>query len=156
MGCHDLLERWGAAPSLCRAGAFHSVYGTATFEAVTVDSAERPWVREVIGPEAEQLVFLFCFGDRRRLMADNDGPPYTWTDHRTGATLELDEETFRNLVVLEVANFVEQLPHIDAVPDTVIADMAARIAAQDRWLEPVMRADLQATLARRHRREAER
>jgi len=121
-----------------------------------VDSAERPRVREVIGPEAEQLVFLFCFGDRRRLMAENDGPPYTWTDHRTGATLELDAETFRDLVVLEVANFVEQLPHIDAVSDTVIADMEARIAAQDRWLEPVMRADLQAALARRRGREAAR
>ena len=149
VGCHDLLVRWGASPDLSRAGAFHSIYGTATFREAAVARSERTRVRIVIGAEAERLAFLFSCGDRRRLLLELDAPPYVWTDHASNASVELDGETFRCLVVLEAANFVEQLPFLDAVSDEVIADMQRRFAVQERWLTPAIREALDEAVARR-------
>ncbi len=156
VGCHDLLVRWGASPELCRAGAFHSIYGTATFPEVTVARSERARVRDVIGAKAEVPAFLFSFGDRRRLLLENDEPPYFfWTDHASNASLALDVETFRCLVVLEAANFIEQLPFLGTVPEGVITDMRRRLARQDRWLTPAIRDALHEAMAQRRNQEPE-
>jgi hypothetical protein len=149
VGCHDLLVRWGAPDTLCRAGLFHSIYGTATFREAAVPAYGRARIAELIGAEAEVLVHFFCFGDRRRLMLDNVRPPYVWTDHRDGSTQALAEAEFQALVLLEVANFVEQLPYIGSVPDAVIDDMEHRLRHQDRWYSAQVRADLAAALAAR-------
>lgn len=149
-GCYFLLIRWNAALHVCRAGLFHSIYGTKTFRDAVVGLAERSRVRAAIGSRAERLVYLFCYGDRRSLMLDNHASPYVWTDYRDGTRVELDDETFRSLVMLEAANFIEQLPFIDVIPDAVIADMEHRLAAQRRLCSPLMRDDLRAALAFRH------
>ena len=103
----------------------------------------------MIGAEAERLTFLLSCGDRRRLLLENEGPPYLWIDHASNPRLELDVGTFRCLVVLEAANFVEPFPFLDTVPDDVIADVQRRLAVQERWLTPAIREALPEAVARR-------
>lgn len=137
---------------VCPAGLFHSIYVTATFKDAAVDWIDRPRVRAAIGESAEYLAHLFCAGSRRRLLLKNPSPPYFWADHTAGTRLEIDEHTLSALVVIEAANFVDQLPFIDAVPQTTVDDMERRFDAQRRHLSPTIREDLRAALGMRRAR----
>lgn len=63
-GTHDLLRDWGCAEHVCVAGLFHSVYGTQHFRHETLSLEQRPLLRQLIGDQAEKLVYLFGVGDR--------------------------------------------------------------------------------------------
>jgi hypothetical protein len=67
LGTRQLLLKWGARPALCGAGLFHSIHGTEGYQEATVPLSMRARVRELIGNEAESLVWLFCFMRRERL-----------------------------------------------------------------------------------------
>ena len=58
LGTKEILKKWVAPEYLQDAGLFHSVYGTAYFKPqMTVD---RDKVRDLIGVQAEEIVFMFC------------------------------------------------------------------------------------------------
>ncbi len=139
IGCFTLLDCWGAPSHVCVTGLFHSIYGTATFKSAAAAATDRPRIRNVIGSAAEELVYLFSFGDRRRLLLDSRTAPHLWTSHSGDERAEIDDETLGWLVLVEAANFVEQLPHIDSVSDATIDDMMQRFDAQKRHLPPHVR-----------------
>src|SRR5688500_4710344 len=66
----QLLVEWEARPALCDAGLFHSVYGTEYYELKAVPLSMRQEVQQLIGEEAESLVWLFCTM-RRETLLDN-------------------------------------------------------------------------------------
>jgi SM-20-related protein len=72
LGTCALLRRWGCDDDVCRAGLYHSIYGTRSFkhESVKPDEDGRGRIREMIGREAEELVFKF-HGDGRNDTADD-------------------------------------------------------------------------------------
>ncbi len=127
-GTARLLRDWAAQAHVCRAGLFHAIYGTATFPQASVESSQRALIRELIGDRAELLVYLFCTADRRRLLLDNLSPPYHWMDHRTGSAAALDAGTLTELVMLEVANFLEQFAARPDLPPHTVHDMQRRFA----------------------------
>lgn len=109
-GTRSLLERWGNPPRVCRAGLFHSIYGTYVFEARCASLDERDRVRAVIGEDAEELAYLFCVTDRRGLFS---GPLAAWNVLRDvvhDRRLRVAHERLAELVEIEVANVVDQLP----------------------------------------------
>src|SRR5262245_7576136 len=65
LGTDVILEHWGAPSHVCRAGLFHAVYGTHSFHdsplSPTDDSRSR--IRDVIGPEAEDVVYCYSILD---------------------------------------------------------------------------------------------
>src|SRR6478752_7167561 len=61
------LEKWGADEALCRAGMFHSMYGTERFQKFSLPISQREEVRQLIGERAEQLAYLNCAMDRTSL-----------------------------------------------------------------------------------------
>lgn len=63
-GTHALLEQWGNCRPVCTAGLFHSIYGTAMFRHASWPLTDRNTIRELIGPDAEELVYLFCTQER--------------------------------------------------------------------------------------------
>ena len=126
IGTHDLLDQWENSPGVCLAGLFHSIYGTKTFELAALSTDSRDDVRSLIGEQAEALVFAFGMSDRKRLLLENQSPPYRWIDHRTGEQTEIDEEFLNGLVEMEVANFIEQMPFRTDKADSVIRDMRHR------------------------------
>lgn len=94
-GTHDILVRLGQPEYVCLAGLFHSVYGTCFFDGNL--NTDRDRIRDIIGIEAEELVFRFCD-----------------IEDRTNFLVHTDEtsDIIRDLLVIEYANLLEQEPRI--------------------------------------------
>src|SRR3954470_11048066 len=58
------LESQGYPEDVCRAGMFHSIYGTEKFQGFTLPLERRDEVRALIGERAERLAYLNCAMDR--------------------------------------------------------------------------------------------
>ena len=72
-----LLSERGCSDDLCKAGLFHSIYGTSHFKSKTVSLDERDKIKKLIGEWAETLVYEFCMlpKDRRSgIMKLENGP----------------------------------------------------------------------------------
>ncbi|HEV2777927.1 MAG TPA: hypothetical protein VGX25_00865 [Actinophytocola sp.] len=108
----DMLASWGARPALCLAGLAHAAYGTDGFPQGLVEVAARPTLVEVIGPEAEEIVYRYGSCDRGfsypRL--HNGGP---MRDRFTGAEISPDGRQVRDFVELTVASELDVLTHND-------------------------------------------
>lgn len=113
-GTLRLLQSWGCDPHVCRAGLFHSIYGTSIYGHRSVDLSERQLVKRLIGGDSERLAFLFCVADR----------PQAWLEalsgkalrHRiTGAMHPIDRGTLTGLLEIESANLLEQAAGWDFV-----------------------------------------
>jgi len=111
LGTRQLLVEWEARPALCDAGLFHSVYSTDHYELKALPLSRRDDVRELIGDEAESLVFLFCMM-RRETLYDNLRKDRDFSvKHRlTGEWIPLTEGQFRDLITLSFANCLEAFP----------------------------------------------
>ena len=60
----DLLASWSASKVLQDAGLYHAAYGTAGFEEQMVAANQREKIAEIIGPQAEEIVYQYCACDR--------------------------------------------------------------------------------------------
>ena len=58
LGVQKNLKDMGAPEYLQDAGLFHSVYGTSSFKHQSTNDRDK--VRELIGEQAEEVVFMFC------------------------------------------------------------------------------------------------
>ena len=63
-GVRKYLYNHGAPEYLQDAGLFHSVYGTASFKHQSTN--DRNKVRELIGEQAEEIVYWFCMSEKPR------------------------------------------------------------------------------------------
>jgi len=109
LGTFRLLEKWAARPALCDAGLFHSVYGTDAYQDATIPFSMLNPVTELIGPEAENIVWHFCVMRRETLKENVDRP---LDDRRvqnrfTQEWLPLESELFSDLANLVIANALE-------------------------------------------------
>ena len=59
----DLADQ-GYSQDVCRAGMFHSIYGTEKFQGFTLPLERRGEIRDLIGERAEYLSYLNCAMDR--------------------------------------------------------------------------------------------
>ena len=87
IGVYRLMEAKGCNQELCRAGLFHSIYGTELFQGFTLPQGRRADVRDLIGERAERLAYLNCAMDRPTFdQALEDGTaPFRFRDRLTGA-----------------------------------------------------------------------
>ena len=61
---HRMMEEQACSTDACRAGLFHSIYGTAAFQRFQLPLNRRAEVRDLIGERAERLAYLNCAMDR--------------------------------------------------------------------------------------------
>jgi hypothetical protein len=128
-GTHDLLADWGAPEHVRVAGLFHSIYGTSSFKHQTLSLDRRGELRELIGPEAENLAYLFCAARRPAAWVANgllERPMLT--DRFTGNVHKLTRQQLGELLWIEAANLTEQGANVPARGDApehaaVIDDM---------------------------------
>ena len=66
IGVHNDMKRWGCDEELCRAGVFHSIYGTELFQRFTLPLDRRGDVRDLIGERAEWFAYLNCAMNREQ------------------------------------------------------------------------------------------
>jgi hypothetical protein len=137
----ELLVSWRAAPALCTAGLFHSVYGTESFAHVTVDAADRETLRSIIGDESERLVYLFSVMTGESFDAAVHERPTHRLEHRNGSgAIDVEHPVFVDLCNLSAANWMEQRPRLGEL----YADMGrARYRAMLPLVLPAARAALE-------------
>jgi hypothetical protein len=111
IGVYRDLEAWGCDRDVCRAGLFHSIYGTELFQKFSLPLEQRDQVRQLIGDRAERLAFVNCVMDRSTFdrLIPTDGP-YRITNRVTGETIELDDHDYHDLCVVHLCDWLEQVP----------------------------------------------
>jgi len=110
VGTRDLLRSWGNDEAVCRAGLFHSIYGTRVFKIRCADFSSRKMVRDVIGEAAESLAYLFCIADRDSFFSAARTSPHVIRDGVGNTDLAITRRVLASLLEIEAANIVEQLP----------------------------------------------
>src|SRR5436305_48748 len=64
---YKLMQSTGCEEEVCRAGLFHSIYGTEKFQGFKLPLARRSELAEMIGSRAERLAYWNCLMDRASL-----------------------------------------------------------------------------------------
>lgn len=100
-GVHQILLTWGCPSAVCTAGLFHSAYGTEFYGANLFDPDDRTKLQNLIGPESEELVYVFCRMSRSQLLNASVGI----LDH--GKQL-VPQEQMAALRSIEMANLLDQ------------------------------------------------
>lgn len=109
---YRILESQGYAEEVCRAGMFHSIYGTERFQGFTLPLECRAEVRALIGERAEHLAYLNCAMDRASFdrALESDGEPYRIVDRITRGEVALPERDFGDLCRVHLFDWLEQVP----------------------------------------------
>ena len=106
------LQKWGCDELLCRAGMFHSIYGTEKFQKFALPIERRDEVRKLIGERAERLAYLNCAMDRASFdrAVERGTGPYVITDRLTKQSVELSDDDFDDLCRMHLCDWLEQVP----------------------------------------------
>jgi hypothetical protein len=106
------LESQGSPDDVCRAGLFHSIYGTEKFRGFTLPLERRGEVRALIGERSERLAYLNCAMDRASLdrAAEQESDSYRITDRVTGVEVDLSRRDFDDLCRVHLYDWLEQVP----------------------------------------------
>jgi hypothetical protein len=106
------LRTWGCDEPICRAGMFHSIYGTEKFQKFTLPLSRRDEVRQLIGERAERLAFVNCVMDRASFdrAAEQSAGPYRILDRLTQSQIELSDDDFEDLCRVHLCDWLEQVP----------------------------------------------
>jgi hypothetical protein len=107
---YRLMHSLGCNEELCRAGMFHSIYGTELFQGFKLPLESRPEVRELIGERAEYLAYLNCAMDRAFFDASVSSGGLRFRDRITGEETALSREDFDDLCRIHLYDWLEQAP----------------------------------------------
>ena len=107
-GTLRLLCDWSASSTLQDAGLYHAAYGTAGFTESFVSLEQREGISQVIGSDAEALVYLYCACDRDYFWPQigvTSTPEFK--NRFTNQLLYLSSQQLRDFCELTVANEIE-------------------------------------------------
>ncbi len=109
---YRLLESQGYPQDVCRAGMFHSIYGTEKFQGFTLPLDRRQEVRHLIGERAERLAYLNCAMDRASFdrALDQSGESRRFRDRITGEDVEVSRQDYDDLCRVHLFDWLEQVP----------------------------------------------
>src|SRR5437763_9565593 len=111
---YHLMQTHGCSEDACRAGMFHSLYGTERFQGFKLPLEKRSEIRELIGDRAERLAYLNCAMDRAsfdRALAQGT-EPFRFRDRLSGETVEMSAVDFDDLCRVHLYDFLEQIPRL--------------------------------------------
>ncbi len=111
IGVYRDLESWGCDRDVCRAGLFHSIYGTQKFQLFCLPLDRRSEVQQLIGERAERLAWVNSVMDRTSFdgLITTSGP-YRIINRISGETIELNDQDFHDLCVVHLCDWLEQVP----------------------------------------------
>ena len=147
-GTYELLKSWDQNEALCMAGLFHSVYLTRFFTSHDPNEVNRKAIRDIIGTEAERLVYLYCVIDRREFISKAPGNSERLIFDTYLKQKEcVSTKELSHIVELIWANAFEQLLQADAEETAIVAERSvfeatrllvsegARLAYRDLYLQ---------------------
>ena len=109
---YKLMQACGCDEELCRAGLFHSIYGTERFQGFKLPLERRGELAEMIGSRAERLAYWNCQMDRSSLdglLAQADGP-YLLRSRESGEMMPLTRGELDDLCCVHLLDWLEQAP----------------------------------------------
>lgn len=111
IGVYRLMESEGCTDEMCRAGMFHSIYGTEQFQGFKLPLESREQVRQLIGERAERLGYLNCAMDRTTFdrALEETGATYRFVDRLTGGPVELTRTDYDDLCRIHLYDWLEQV-----------------------------------------------
>jgi hypothetical protein len=106
------MEAHGFQQEVCRAGLFHSIYGTEKFQGFALPFERRDEVRALIGARAEHLAYLNCAMDRTSFdrALERIGEPCRIIDRITGDEIRISLQDFDDLCRIHLLDWLEQVP----------------------------------------------
>lgn len=108
------LAAWNARPALQLAGLCHAFYGTDGFPVAPLSLDRRDELAEVIGAEAESIVYLYASCDRRATYPTLTDADASFHDRFTGRVRTPELGPRRDFAELSAANELD-LARIDPV-----------------------------------------
>ena len=112
-GTHHYLESWGNDQAVCLGGLFHSIYGTQSYETESASLDDRQRIRGVIGERAERLAFLFSMTIRAGFFEGLGEDSAYLRNRATEEKIQVTQDELRDLIEMEVANYLEFMPRLD-------------------------------------------
>jgi hypothetical protein len=112
VGVYRLMHDLGCSEEVCRAGMFHSIYGTQQFQGFKLGLDQPAMVRDLIGERAERLAYMNCAMDRASfdIALNSAAEPYRFGDRITGEAIELSQHDFDDLCAVHLYDWLEQAP----------------------------------------------
>jgi catechol 2,3-dioxygenase-like lactoylglutathione lyase family enzyme len=108
----DQLTAWGAPEEVVLAGLCHAGYGTDGFATALLPVSNRGELIEVIGPAAEELVYLYGSCDRDATYPLlGSGGPVPFRDRFTGELREVDVVRVGAFLEITAANELDVFAH---------------------------------------------
>lgn len=124
VGTAHLLFQWNNPASVCLAGMFHSIYGTKDFKINTLRYTERPHIQQLIGSDAERLVYLFSSCDRRSFYRSLALEGDATIPGANNIPITVPRPVLLQLLEIMVANMLDQATEGDSLQ--VTKDSSAR------------------------------
>jgi hypothetical protein len=122
LSVHRLMQSAGCYEEVCRAGLFHSIYGTEKFQGFKLTLDRRAELAELIGERAERLAYWNCLMDRasldsllaRPVLPRSGGPhsnqPLQLRNRETGEAMRLSRQELDDLCAVHLFDWLEQAP----------------------------------------------
>ncbi|MEV4656493.1 DUF6817 domain-containing protein [Micromonospora sp. NPDC049301] len=110
------LAELGQEPDVQSAGLAHAVYGTDGFDVALLDWTDRGQLRDLIGADAEALVYLYGACDRKRSWRQlaTTGAVY---DRFTGQTRIVRSDQLTPLIDLSIVNELDVIAQMPSLLD---------------------------------------
>ena len=109
---YKLMQAAGCDEDLCRAGLFHSIYGTEKFQGFKLPLDRRAELAELIGSRSERLAYWNCLMDRGsldELLAQAD-EPFLLRNRESGEAMPLSRRELDDLCCVHLFDWLEQAP----------------------------------------------
>jgi hypothetical protein len=105
-----LMQSQGCDEELCRAGMFHSIYGTEKFQGFKIPMERRGELKQLIGERAERLAYWNCFMDRSSLDAllEQQDEPFALRHRETDEPMTLTRQEYDDLCQVHLYDWLEQ------------------------------------------------
>src|SRR5437773_1378551 len=112
LAVYRFMKDAGCEEEVCRAGMFHSIYGTEKFQGFKLPLEQRGDIRKLIGARAERLAYFNCAMDRATFYqaATGTGETYRFRDRITGEEVTLNRQDFDDLCRVHLYDWLEQAP----------------------------------------------
>lgn len=112
----ERLAVLGCGTDVQTAGLTHAVYGTDGFDLALLDHADRAVLRDLVGADAEEIVYLYgaCDRDRSWRQLAQTGQVF---DRFVGQVRTPDPARLRSLVDLSIVNELDVIEHETALAD---------------------------------------
>ncbi|WFE40272.1 DUF6817 domain-containing protein [Micromonospora sp. WMMD998] len=137
----DRLAELGQEPAVQTAGLAHAVYGTDGFDVALLDRTDRDRLRDLVGADAEALVYLYGACDRKRSWP-RLASTGTVHDRFTGEATTVRVDQLTPLVDLSIVNELDVVDHLPRVSDRHLAYLRGLFAAWAPAASPAVREEV--------------